>query len=485
MCYNKWVELRGLLTMILEYFKEISKIPHASFNEEQLSNYIVDFAKERGLRVIQDEMKNVIVFKPASHGYHDHEAVMLQAHLDMVADKNVDSPHDFDYDPLELIEENGWLRANQTTLGADDGVGVAYMLSILNDTKLRHPALECVFTVEEEVTMAGVAALDTSVLNATRMIGLDASGEDHMTVSSSGGSKAEVSYKFKYEKTHKNQIVLKIRGLKGGHSGVEIDKELASAVRIAAGIISILLKEYPVHLSTIDGGLKDNAIMRECDVVLGVNKEIADEVLAKIETIASEYQKMYHHSDPNLRVETEFLTKDCYTISAEATKEIIRLIDLLPYGYFHKSMEIDGLVTSSANIGRIRTLETEILIYCQLRSPEKFMLSETERHIEQLVDLSHAEVEFSDGYPGWNYDADSQLQKIVKQTYKELYHGGTMGIEATHGGLELGYFKEKMPELDIVAIGPVMLDIHTPDERLDLTSFRRVYMLLTRVLEKL
>lgn len=472
--------------MIKSFFKQISEIPRASYQEKRISDYLVAFAQERKLKVRQDEKLNVVIFKDATPGYESHPVVLLQSHIDMVAEKNMDSDHDFDNDPIELIEhEDGWLSANKTTLGADDGAGVAYMLAILDDTTLKHPSLECVFTVEEEVGMGGVLALDTSDLKATRMIGLDSSGENSLTISSSGGNRGVLSYKFKYERTYKHQIIVQVRGLKGGHSGVEIDQGRANAAKLAGGVLQNVLKKYDVGFTSMHGGLKDNAIMRECDLVLGVREEEVTGIIEVIEQLEKKYQKVYIETEEGLRFDVVSDVKDCYTTSIDTSKEIAKLVTLLPFGYFQKSPALNDLVISSMNIGRVETSEDEISIGLSMRSPNAFTLSQINDQVAIIADLCNASISFTDGYPGWEYNPVSPLREIMNEAYQELHNGESMLFEATHGGLELGVFKDKLKDLDIVAIGPIMEDIHTPDERLFMPSFERVYNHLVATLAKL
>lgn len=470
--------------MIKKFFEEISQVPRASFSEQAISDYLVNFAEQRGLRFIQDEKSNVIIFKDASAGYEHHPVVMLQSHMDMVAEKNQDSDHDFENDPIDLIEKDGWLYANKTTLGADDGAGVAYMLAVLNDRELRHPALECVFTVEEEVGMGGAHHLDTSELKATRLIGLDSGGEKLVTISSSGGNRGVVTYPIKYERSHKQQLVLRVRGLKGGHSGVEIDQERANAVKVMGKVLVRLAHEFNLGFSSIEGGLKDNAIMRECNLVLGLKEEEEQAVIERVKHLEKDFQEVYSESDSGLRIECEVVAKACYSLSVDATRELAKLLALLPYGPIQKSLVIEDLVIASSNIGRIETTENNVMLGLSMRSPHAFTLADINLQVELISELCGAHVEFSNGYPGWVYDPESELRTIITDTYREL-RGEEMILEATHGGLELGVWKEKMPQLDIAAFGPIMEDIHTPDERLNLDSFARSYEHLVKVLERL
>lgn len=470
--------------MILDFFKEISQIPRASFQEEAIANYLVDFAQQRNLEVFKDEYNNVLIKKDASVGYEDHEPVILQGHTDMVAEKNKDSLHNFDTDPLTLIQEGRWLSADGTTLGADDGVAVAYMLAVLNDNSLKHPPLECVFTVQEEVGLIGAVNFDTSLLRAKRLVGLDSSGEHQTTISSTGGSRAVVTYPFKYEKTYKDRITVRVKGLKGGHSGQDIDKERGSANKLAGQIFFDLLNKFELGLNSIEGGLKENAIPRESELIIGTKSDLVIPIKERLIELEKDIKTMLIVSDPDVYLEVMDEKRDTYTLNHDANKEFSRLFQLLPYGYFHKSLVIEGLTLSSMNIGTIRTLDSQIIFGLSIRSPQPFMMANTHNTIQVAADLCNAEVEYTSGYPGWNYDPDSKLRETLLEVYRKLYNK-EMQLEATHGGLELGIFKGKIPELDIVAFGPIMHDIHTPQERLDVESFRRTYKLLVNLLEAL
>ncbi len=470
--------------MILEFFKQISQIPRASYQEEKIADYLVEFANERNLEVYRDELHNVIIKKPGSKGREHLDPVILQGHTDMVAEKNKDSQHNFDSDPLTLIEENGWLKADGTTLGADDGVAVAYMLAILDDNTLEHPPLECVFTTQEEVGLTGAVVLDTNQLKGRRLIGLDSSGEHQTTISSSGGTRAVLTYPIKYEKTYKSRMSIKIKGLKGGHSGQDIDKERGSANKIAGQIFFILREKHEIGFHSMEGGLKENAIPRESELVIGLKTEHFDDVKNSLSELEAQIKNMLLLSDPDFYLDVSVEQKDTYTMNHNHNKEFAYLWQLLPYGYFHKSLVIEGLTLSSMNIGTIRTDENQIVMGLSIRSPQPFMMNNTINTVKVAAELCNAEVEFNEGYPGWDYDPNSELRETLLKTYKSLYDKD-MALEATHGGLELGIFKGKIPELDIVAFGPIMHDIHSPKERLDIESFKRTYKLLTSLLANL
>ncbi len=465
----------------LKFFKEISKIPRASFNEKAVSDYVVEFAKERNLKVLQDDMNNVIVFKPASKGYENAPVVMLQSHLDMVAEKNKDSNHDFDNDPITLIEKEGILYADNTTLGADDGAGVAYMLGVLEED-FNHPALECVFTVEEETGLSGAEFLDTSMLKSSLCVGLDGSGETETYISSSGGVRGLITKDLQKEAVDTSKTVkLEVRGLLGGHSGGSIDEERGNANKIAGIILSRALKTFDLQLVSISGGLKLNAITRECDLEFTCEDFNAfKEWFVEVE---AEFMVQYEFSDAGLKFNLSEGTTD-FALSLEETKNLSYLLMMLPYGVIQKSKVIEDLVITSANIGTVNLFDNQLEVAVSLRATQTFVIENLIHQVEWLSQTLGFDVEFSNKYPGWNYDIDSKFRPHLLEVFKKL-RGTDMDVVATHGGLELGIWKSKMPELDIVSFGPIMWDIHTPQERLDLASFDRTYDFLKETLSSL
>ncbi|WP_342622010.1 beta-Ala-His dipeptidase [Erysipelothrix sp. P66] len=468
-------------SVVMKYFREISAIPRASFNEEAISNHLVDFAKGLGLDYIQDELWNVIIFKPATQGYENAPTVMLQSHTDMVAEKNKDSNHDFDVDPIELIIKDGMLYANNTTLGADDGAGVAYMMAVLADSEMGHPALECVFTVQEETGLTGATELDTSMLKSELCIGLDGSGEVETYVSSCGGVRARLAKAVQFEDIDSDTITVSIRGLLGGHSGGEIDQERGNASKIAGIIMRRALDQFDFRVVAAEGGLKMNAITREHDFTLAM-KDL-EGFKAWFKEMEAGFKEQYEFSDAGLN----FTLTEGHTTRALCEADTRRVVDalfMLPYGVIQMSKAIEGLVITSSNIGTVRLDENELEITMSIRATQAFVLDTVMRQVEWIAAQNDLETEFTSRYPGWNYDAKSKLRERTMSVYKEL-RGQDMETEATHGGMELGIWKGKMPHIDIVSFGPIMFDIHTPDERLDIASFDRTYEFLVALLESL
>lgn len=469
--------------LINNYFEEIAKIPHGSYHEENISNYLVNFAKEKHLKYYQDDMYNVIILKEASKGYEEHEPIILQSHMDMVCEKNKDCDHDFDNDPLDLYVENHYLHAKGTTLGADDGCGVCYMLALLSDKDLKHPPLECIFTVQEEVGLCGAFHLDTSVLKGKRMIGLDSETEGETCTSSSGGNDLMITKMISFEDNESPVYILNIKGLLGGHSGECINKSRGNANKIASRILYHLLKDnIDVKLVNIHGGLKNNAIPRECQVIFASNSNF-DIINEHIMTYTNDIKNELMISDPNLTVTIQKGdSKQC--INSFDSEAIINMMYLIPNGKLDESQTIPNLTTLSLNMGIVRTYENSLTIDISIRSPLESARNELCLQIEQISILFDAYIEVSNPYPGWDYDPDSKLREAFKEYYFN-HTGNTLKEVATHGGLETGVWANKISGIDIITFGPNMSGIHTPDETLDLDSYQRCYEILYGFIETL
>ncbi len=469
--------------LINYYFEEISKIPRGSYNEEAIANYIVSIAEQYHLDYQRDEMNNVIVYKKATKGYEDHEALMLEAHMDMVNEKNNDSHHDFENDSLDLYVEDGFLHAKGTTLGADDGYGVCYMLAILTEKNIKHPPLECVFTVQEEVGLFGAFGIDASLLKAKRMIGLDSEKEGVTCTSSSGGVDVKITKPIHKQDNVSPVYTLEVKGLLGGHSGDCIHKARGNANKLAARVLYHMLRNgIDIRLIEINGGLKNNAIPREC-IVSFASESIKEEIEEIVNSCYQDIKKELEISDPH--VEIYLYEEECdYCIQSKDSEAIISIMYLAPNGMIEQSQVIPHLTTLSLNMGVVYTSDEEVIIDYSIRSPLKSARDELAMQLDMVASLFNGYTEKSGDYPGWDYDPHSLLRKQLKDFYKEYAHQELKEI-ATHGGLETGVFKGKIPELDIVTIGPNMADIHTPDERLDIQSFVDTFELLVKFIETL
>ena len=467
------------------FFEDISAIPRGSANEKAISDYLVAFAEERNLWYHRDALFNVIIKKPASAGAKEKPAVMLQGHTDMVCEKLAGVAHDFTTDPLDLIIKDGVLSANGTTLGGDNGAAVACMLAILDDDTLTHPALECVFTTQEEIGLNGAEALDKSLLSARTMINLDSEDEGVATVSCAGGLRFGLTRPITRSKKEGMLLLLEATGLLGGHSGTDINKEHQNANLLMARMINHLFHNTDALLVDFNGGTKDNAIPRETSATLFYSDEVAAKNAENLAlALSADFSSEICPYEPAFQflVSTENGTAD--VISAEDGKAFITAMCLAPNGVQFRNMNLDGFTVTSLNLGIAATDETSASLVFAPRSSVATLMSALKEKLCLLAETFGFEVSMHGEYPGWSFAEVSPIRDVFVQSYKELFHDD-LKIEAIHAGLECGLFSDAIPGLDAIAVGPTIRGCHTPDEHLPLDSFERFYELLTDVLKKL
>lgn len=470
---------------VFGYFEELCKIPHGSGNTKEISDYLVAFAKERNLKVYQDEYNNVVIYKPASEGYEAAPVTILQGHCDMVAEKTPESSHDFEKDGLKLMIEGDYITADQTTLGGDDGIAVAYMMAILDDDTLKHPALECVITTDEEIGLLGAKDLDASVLQGKYMINLDSEEEGYLWISCAGGQTGISEIPLSFREVEGEVLEVVIDGLVGGHSGAEIDKNRANANKLMGRFLYELGQKTMFTLAELEGGTKDNAITRKCKAVLVLEEE--DRKTA--EEFAASYQenlrKEYSGTDDNITV--NMVSQGTKTISAldmmSKEKTVFFLMNI-PYGIEKMSGEIEGLVETSNNIGVLRIEEGFLVSSCGIRSSVGSAKQFVSEKIQYLTEFLGGEYTVVGDYPAWEYKKDSELRELMADVYRDLF-GKEANVKAIHAGLECGLFYDKIPGLDCVSFGPSMQDIHTTEEKLSISSTARMWEYLVKVLESI
>ena len=466
-----------------KFFEEMTAIPHGSYHEQPLSDYLAAFAQARGLAYKQYPCGNVIICAPATAGYEDHVGVVLQAHMDMVWEKTADSTHDFLTEPLKLRVEDGWLMATDTTLGADDCTGVAYMLAILDDPKLPHPPLECVFTVSEETGMEGAFLMDPADLTGRHYVSLDGGGEGKSTViASAGGVKCQETLPLHRIATDRAGYVLTVTGLSGGHSGICIDQEKGNAIRICARVLDALRACGPLFLSGIAGGDKDNAIPHTCTAVFTSYAAKAD-LERTVEEMAQTVKAELQYSDPGVTVTLAEGQAD-HLIDPADTDRLIDFLLLVPGPVRHRSAAIEGLTAASENLASVKMKEDGAVISISLRAERESYLQTMAKELKMLSALyggTHSEY---GRYPSWAYEEKSGMRDIFCSVMEELT-GEKTKLQAVHGGLECGVFKSKWPDMEIVTFGPLAQNVHTPEERLNLESFDRCYGLLCSLLARL
>lgn len=470
---------------LFHFFEDISAIPRGSANEKAISDYLVAFAEERNLWYHRDALFNVIIKKPASAGAKEKPAVMLQGHTDMVCEKLAGVAHDFTTDPLDLIIKDGVLSANGTTLGGDNGAAIACMLAILDDDTLTHPALECVFTTQEEIGLNGAEALDKSLLSARTMINLDSEDEGVATVSCAGGLRFALTRPITRSKKEGMLLHLEATGLLGGHSGTDINKEHQNANLLMARMINHLFHNTDALLVDFNGGTKDNAIPRETSATLFYSDEVAAKNAENLAlALSADFSSEICPYEPAFQflVSTENETAD--VISAEDGKAFITAMCLAPNGVQFRNMNLDGFTVTSLNLGIAATDETSASLVFAPRSSVATLMSALKEKLCLLAETFGFEVSMHGEYPGWSFAEVSPIRDVFVQSYKELFHDD-LKIEAIHAGLECGLFSDAIPGLDAIAVGPTIRGCHTPDEHLPLDSFERFYELLTDVLKKL
>ncbi len=479
----KAVKLAGLKPeKVFAYFEALCAIPHGSGNTKQISDYLVSFAREKGLRYIRDNANNVIIFKDATAGYEDHPTVILQGHMDMVCEKDENCPIDMEKDGLEVTHDGQWVFAKGTTLGGDDGIALAYALAILDDKDVQHPALEVIITVDEEIGMLGADTIDVSMLRGRTLINIDSEEEGIFTVSCAGGATATIKLPAPRHPVYGPCVRLSVDGLQGGHSGVEIHKNRANANKVMGEFLSRVQKVMPFCLTSFSGGSKDNAIPRSCQatlVMLGMNAEAINDIATQLQ---QEIRQQY--DEPEAVVFGDNVDAlGGNALSTELTSKVIAVLCAAPNGVQAMSEDIPGLVQTSLNLG-IAQLKEDMVLTFSVRSSvnaEKLDLLEKLQKLAQFHDASYT---MMGDYPAWEYKADSNLRNTMVDVYTKMF-GKSPEVVAIHAGLECGLLGEKLPGLDCVSIGPDMQDIHTSRERLNIASTERTWQFLLEILRNL
>lgn len=466
---------------VFKVFEEICTIPHGSGNMQKISDYCVNFAQENGLKCVQDESLNVIIYKPASKGFEDAEPIILQGHLDMVCQKENDIEKDFEKEGIEPILKDGFITANGTTLGADNGIAVAMIMSVLADKNIENPPIEAVFTTDEEIGMLGADKLDFSLLSAKKMINLDSEEGDTVTVSCAGGSEFKMEIPCVKTSVFGSVLKVTVSGLKGGHSGVEIDKGRQNADTLMGRILNALNVKFPFNIIEISGGEKSNAIPTDCTAKVCI--KYVENAKIFLEKYAEEIKKELIFREENCTVTFEEIEKcECACLSLETTKKVIFALINNPCGIVEMSKEIEGLVETSLNLGILFTTEDAVTLIYALRSNKTSAMDFLEERLLNICDMIGAKSDISGRYLPWEYNADSNLRESYVAAYNKKY-GKEPKIAAIHAGLECSVFAAKIKGLDCIAVGPDMTGVHTPKESLSVASASDIYDILLDVLK--
>ncbi len=475
------------LPSIWKHFEEICRIPRPSKSEDKIIGYVLAFAKQHNLKAKKDEIGNVLICKPASPGMEDRKTVILQSHLDMVGEKETSSSHDFSRDPIIPIEDGGWIRAEGTTLGADDGIGIAVQLVILESKDLVHGPLECLFTVDEESGMTGAKQLQPGFMKGSILLNLDSEDEGELFIGCAGGIDTIGSFRFKMETMDPGEVSYKavVEGLKGGHSGDEIHKSPGQAIKVLNRFLLDGTEKYGLKLSFFDGGNMRNAIPRDAYAVFtipGAKSEELEQFFGRYtDSVIAELREY----EPDLQLTLKKTNPPEWVLPKTSQLKFLRTIDNCPHGVISWSSSLEGLVETSSNLASVKFPEkdTAILTTSQ-RSSVESAKNEIANHIYNCMADNGAMVEHTDGYPGWTPNTDSEILKISALVYEELF-GNKPVVRAIHAGLECGLILEKYPGLDMISFGPTIRGAHTPTERIDIESTGKFWNLLMEVLRRI
>lgn len=503
--YNIKIEWKGHVVMderlaqldykgVLKYFSEISKIPRGSGNEKAISDYMVAFAKELNLEHTQDEANNVIIIKKATKGYEQQPAIILQGHMDMVCEKRKEHTHDFLKDEIKLVVEGDLLHADGTTLGADNGIAVAYIMAVLADETLEHPRIEAILTTDEEVGMNGAKALDLSKLQGKYMINLDSEEEGYLLCSCAGGLTGTSTLPLKRVSDSGKKVKISIGGLLGGHSGIDIVNHRTNATKLLARLLFDLREKHSYGLIHMMGGFKDNVIPREAnaEILISGSEDSSDNnlneeyqcVCKEITDLMEEYQKELATSEPELNFQIEELGNDTVNVLHPVSYEkILFFLINIPYGVQSMSADIEGLVESSLNLGVFKITEDHAEFCTSVRSSKSSAKHFISNKLNYMTDFLGGDYTIRGEYPAWEFQRESPLRNHFQKLSNELY-GKDMKVEAIHAGLECGLIYEKMPCIDIVSIGPDITKVHTIEENACISSTIRVYQFLEKILKE-
>lgn len=474
--------LSGLKPALLwKHFDEFRKIPRCSRNEEAAGDYVLHFAREKGWESKRDETGNIVVKVPATAGHETAPVVVLQGHLDMVCEKNSDKEFDFACDPIQVLIEDGWVTADGTTLGADNGIGLAASLAVAEDSDCVHGPLELLFTTDEETGLNGANGIQPDFLEGRILLNLDSEEEGEFSIGCAGGADSEISLPVSRSAAAQGStLCIKLAGLKGGHSGIDIHKGRGNATQLLARML--FETDVPFSLVSIEGGSKHNAIPREAFAVVVTSEAEAlkTAVTQALEAIRFEYKV----SEPDATLNVSTTETDLAAMDADSTQKTLALIVAVTHGVEAMSQEIDGLVETSNNLAIVKTTTDAVTVYTSTRSSILSALEATRKKIEAVAILAGARIEHLDGYPAWTPNLDSDILKVLKQTYKDTT-GKDALVMAIHAGLECGIIGEKFEGMDMISIGPDLENPHSPDERINIQSVENVYKHLMATLKVL
>lgn len=471
---------------LFTYFEEICAIPRPSKHEEKMIAFLREFGESRGLVTKVDEAGNVVICKSATPGMENRKTVILQSHMDMVCESNKGVNHDFMNDPIRLVVDGEWLKADGTTLGADNGIGVAAALAVLTDDSIKHGPIECVFTVDEETGLTGANAMQSGFMNGEILLNLDSEDEGEIFIGCAGGVRTDVTFKYSEVSIPDDYFCFKVtvNNLLGGHSGDDINKGHANANKVLNRFLSTVAEKYDLLISYIEGGNKHNAIPREAMAICAVPKKDKENVRVDFNVFAAEVESEYAAIESKARFLMESTEAMPTAMDKTTMGNLLRALHGVFNGVFAMSNDVPGLVETSSNLASVRMADGEVKIVLSQRSSTASGKKDVADSVRAVFELAGAEVEVGEGYPGWKPNAKSEILQVAISTYKQLF-GKEPKVKAIHAGLECGLFLEKYPHLDMISFGPTMRGVHSPDERLLIPTVELWWKHLVAVLENI
>ncbi|MBS2100048.1 aminoacyl-histidine dipeptidase [Carboxylicivirga linearis] len=471
---------------IWNYFEEICQVPRPSKKEEKIIQFLLDFAEKNELEAKKDHIGNVLIKKPASKGIENLKSVVLQSHIDMVCEKNSDTKFNFDTDAIKPIVDGEWVKAEGTTLGADDGIGIAAQMAILASDNIEHGPIECLFTVDEETGLTGAFELKEGFFDSRILLNLDSEDEGELFIGCAGGVDTIAEFPFLYESTPKNGFAFKVTvtGLKGGHSGDDIEKGLGNANKILTRYLWEMQRDCEMRLSSIDGGNLRNAIAREATAICVVPSKYKEQSRISLNILFHDVQMELKTTEPQLRMKLESVDLPAKVINQEAQNNLLNALYACPHGVMVMSRDIEGLVETSTNLASVKMNTDVILVTTSQRSSVESSKDDIAQMVESVFTLAGAEVRHTDGYPGWTPNTDSEILKVTKDSYIKLFDKEPL-VRAIHAGLECGLFLEKYPGMDMISFGPTIKGAHSPDERINIETVQKFWDHLLDVLKNI
>ena len=473
--------------LVWSYFDQITQIPHPSKKEEKIVQYLLDFAQSQNLEAKKDEANNVLIKKKATPGKENLSTIILQSHVDMVCEKNNNVQHDFEKDPIKTYIDGDWVKAKGTTLGADDGIGVAAALAILASKDIEHGNLECLFTTDEETGLTGANALKDGFLSGNILINLDTEEDGQFYVGCAGGKNTLATFHYQEEKVPADYywFNVQVKSLNGGHSGSEIDKGLGNANKILNRYLWTLMQSYPLALAEITGGNLSNAIPREASAIAGIPFVSKENAITTLNILLADVRAELKTTDSEVTITLETAEAPTVCIDKKTTENLLNALYACPHGVIGMSFEISGLVETSTNLASIKMKEgNTIVVTTSQRSSTNSLKIDVGNMVAAAFNLAGAKVQATDGYPGWKPNPDSKILKVSEKIYKDLF-GKAPEVKAIHAGLECGLFLEKYPHLDMISCGPTILGAHSPEERIQISTVEKWWKFLLELLKNI